>query len=152
MKITQQIAEDAARRYFSGDKIVHLAKEYNVTSNAISKAIRRCGVTKPAPIGIRDYEEKYGLHPYDKLCYGCRLNECKVNKRGCLQTEAVRASGFPKSSTSPESWKRKTEIMVAAGMACLVGELPELFNIDVSKYKQVGMEELFMANIDLIKL
>lgn len=80
------------------------------------------------------------LHPFDKLCHRCVLNDCSTSSIGCLQHRVV---GYDVKDRrfDPEIL---SEMMVRAGLARFLGAdlviKHGLLDV-VTKYRQVGIEE-----------
>lgn len=87
-------------------------------------------------------------HPFDMLCHECNLNDCNSRLSGCLQGKTIRASGMKIRLNKHISWEKKNEIMIKAGMACLLGELIDIHELSpmVSMYEQIPVEDLLFRN------
>lgn len=94
-------------------------------------------------------ESRFGLHPYDKLCFECSLGECETSNPVCLQKMVNQASGFAGMKMHHRiGWKKKTLIMIRAGLACFLGPLIDAYDLggEVKKYRQLPIEDIDLKN------
>jgi len=73
-------------------------------------------------------KKQYGLHPFERLCEQCPLSDCYPTNKMCLQRKVL---GEPPNNAL--SWRRMTEIMIDAGITSDLGDLPEIFGLDVKR-------------------
>jgi len=99
-------------------------------------------------------EERFGLHPFDKLCYVCPAKECDTSKWPCLQKQVIISSEKKKMKLNHVcSWRQKNELMVQAGLSCLLGSLVELYDLSdmIKLYPQISEEEMLIEDVDKVK-
>jgi len=99
-------------------------------------------------------EERFGLHPFDKLCHVCPADECDTSSWPCLQKQVIKSSQKNKMKLQHVcSWKQKNELMVQAGLSCLLGNLVDIYNLHdmVNEYAQISEEDMLISDVSMVK-